>query len=184
VEQTPMVRIKGMTVEFLKREINKAKLEFALLDQLTVEEQELYTRNLPLVWHDIEQATAVLEKGAKLLYPDATSAMYALGYHEAKDHLKGIYRVLMRVITVPFIAKQTAKLWTTYYDRGIGRTELHANEKALTVFISGVPEMSALQLQKISGYVQSTMEMSGEKNVRAQIDARDAQEWKWVIRWD
>ncbi len=162
-----------------------AETEARFLSQLTPEEKTLYQSALPVSKLPIETATKIYLLAVPLLYPDKPSSegMQELARATAHNDMRGIYSVLIRMTTVEFIIKQTAKIWQTYHDAGRAETErLGPNQIVLRV--KDYPGLPKPFLDIVTGYIRGALELAGLK--RFDIRCRDANPaaWEWDVRWD
>jgi hypothetical protein len=180
-----MGNIKGSTVNFIRQEIEKLggvamdKLMFAL----TPEVQTVFKKTLPIQWVPIEHFAAIVKAASPVLYPGDSLAQQKLGQAMAKDNLSGIYKVLMRFTSVPYLAEQSSKLWSTYHQQGKARSEqLTAN--AANFILEDYPTAPPVFLDFLTGYVYATLSFAPVKNIKIVLDTSNSSAWKYQVTWD
>jgi len=180
-----MGKYKGTTIVFLRRFLGGLGdgKEQALRDQLSPDELELYETSQSMSWLPAEAAASVLEKASQVAFPGDPERLQKLGVAQAHDHLTGIYRLLLRVTTIPFVIGQSAKLWSTYHDTGRARVEREADEKRGTLIVEGYPELPRAISTMSVGYVHGTLELTKVKDISVVPNFSDPNEWRWEVTW-
>src|SRR5688572_16382124 len=115
-----MAGYKAVGVVFIRKQIRLAapEVQLAVTNALTADELEKYQTCNATDWVPIELITKLSVTSAPLLYPSDPDPLKRVGKELAKDNLSGVYSFLVRLLTVPFLIQQTAKLWKTYHAQG------------------------------------------------------------------
>lgn len=181
-----MADTKGTTLVFLKQAIARkgGDLERRFLNGLSPDEVKLYTTVMPVSWLPIEPVTRMLKAGAETLYPGDRQGLRKIGHDLAQDNLTGLYKVLIKMTTVPFLMAQIAKLWETYHKQGRARIERTGEGNQATMIVEDYPDLPADFRELLCGYVVGAMELTGARNVRIEHDARDPKAWRWAGSWE
>ena len=77
----------------------------------------------------------VYDAAARILYADSVEPLVDLGRDMALSDLTGIYKVLLRVATIPMVIERTARLWTTYHKKGSARIEREGDAKKADLIV-------------------------------------------------
>jgi hypothetical protein len=158
--------------------------EARLLAALRPEDQAVLQTALPgnRIADDVNDR--IYAAAAATLFPGDAKGVWAIGRQMARDNLTGIYKILLRLTTVPFIIDQTAKLWHTYPEHGSARAEKVPGEKRGRLVVTEFPGFTACMREMLSGYVTGTLELTGARDVRVTHDDRNRAAWVWEIRWE
>ena len=101
----------------------------------------------------------------------------------ARDNLRGIYRVLVRVMTVKSLLTRTAKHWRTYHDTGRMWTE-EPNRGHAILLLAEYPELPLSIAWGVAGYTQSAVELAGGRHVQVTGNYDDPNLWRWDVKWN
>lgn len=108
-----MPKFKGTGIVVLEKLLNQkspdAFQEFK--EDLTVEERSVYDQTMPISWVPVEIAAKLSEKVAHILYSEDPDASMKLGMARANEHVNGVYRIIMKMISVNTVLERSAKLW-------------------------------------------------------------------------
>jgi hypothetical protein len=165
---------KGTEVASVRSLLRPAGKEEALVARLSPAEVELYRETLAVAWVPVDFVARLFELAAAELYVGEGRPLRQLGRAIAKDNLTGIYRVMLRIVSVPFAIQRAASLWYTYNDTGEVRTERLGDRLQMTV--SGYPEFPEAALEECAGYTEGLMLMCGARHIevktsRPKVDA-------------
>ena len=89
-----------------------------------------------------------------------------LGANGAEKNLKGIYKIFYRIGSPEFIIKRAAKVFATYYDKG-EFTTISNKDGEVRFRLTDFPDLSECWIERIAGWMEKTLELSGGKNPRA-----------------
>jgi len=96
---------------------------------------------------------------------------WEMGRVSADEALHGIYKVFFKVGTAEFIIKRAATIWKQYYDQSrlVVLEEPALRGKQYRVVVEGMTEDAPELWQSIGGWIERTLELSGAKGVRVQV---------------
>lgn len=179
-----MGNYKGTGVVFMRGLLKHAGpvIERQFLAKLTAQERDTYDQTLEFHWIPIEVITRFFELAALLLYPSNPSGLRLIGREMAKDHLHGVYRIVLRVVTIEYIIEKSARLWRTYHQLGTSKME-RVGDHQLHFVVRGYPDLPERFRECTSGYIMGVLELAGAKNVHIAKSTDDPQEWRWKMTW-
>jgi hypothetical protein len=154
---------KGTEVASVRSLVRAAGKEDALVARLGPEEVEAYRDTLAVAWVPVDFVARLFELAAAELYVGEARPLRQLGRAIARDNLTGIYRVMLRIVSVPFAIERAAALWHTYNDTGAVKTERQGDRLLMTV--SKYPAFPETALEECAGYTEGLMLMCGARNI-------------------
>jgi hypothetical protein len=176
---------KGTGVDFVRKLLKARGADAAALEQkLSPSDTETFHSATTMSWVPAETAVRIFAAAAELLYPGDPRGVFELNRLMAKDNMSGIYRILLRVVSVPVLMARAAKLWSTYHSRGRGRAEGDPEDRAGTFIVEDYPECPLGLLPFIAGFLQGVLEMAGAKNINVAIDSSNPHQWRWRVTWE
>jgi hypothetical protein len=178
-----MATNKAAGIVYIRDQCRKLGKEVELLAVLPARLHTTYKMSLPVSRVDINEISEIYLVAARILYPEKPQPMVQFGYDLATDNLSGIYRFLMPLLTVPMVIRQTAKLYSVYYDKGKSTAAI-TGEKSVRLVIEDFPEQPATHLDITTGYIKKTIEMTGAKNVRVTCDRSNPNAWRWDATYE
>ncbi len=180
-----MESYRGNSLVFVREFTRKSapENEAKLLALLSPSESALYQSATANKWVDPAVASGVLLKAARLLFPRDPDPCFRLGFTQAGNQFRGLYKALLAVATVPFVVKQSALFWKNYHSRGDAHTKWEFGEKKGVFWVDGYPELPEVVRQNISGFIAGTLGLTGASDVRVDGDFADPNSWKWVVTW-
>ena len=178
--------LKATGMDFLRKKMRKSGngAEQALIAELDAEDADLYANALAVSWVDVERAARVYEAAARLLYPGSVDPLVDLGREMARADLTGIYKILLRVATIPMVVERTARLWSTYHRKGSARIVREGDVKRADLIIDGYPDLPEAIRINICGYVQGVLDLTGSKNPQVRHVGGSPEAWRWHVTWD
>lgn len=150
---------------------------------LTPEERQLTEAVIATQWVPIALAAGVFEKAAARLFPGDARGVEEIGRLMARDQLSGIYRPVLRVLSVGFAIQQTAKLWRSYFDDGEASARQEAGSTRGTIAAEKCPDMPEANRRIITGYVQGLLELCGAREIQVTHDGSRSERWVWNVTW-
>ena len=154
---------KGTEVVSVRNLLRAAGQEDAFVARLSPDEVDPYRETLAVVWVPVDFVARVFELAAAELYVGEGRPLRQLGRALAKDNLTGIYRVMLRIVSIPFAIQHAASLWHTYNDTGEVGIERMGDRLQMTV--SGYPAFPEAALEECAGYTEGLMLMCGARNI-------------------
>lgn len=159
--------------------------EIRYLNSLSPEDGQCFQKLLPSNKLPIEQLSKYCELAVPVLFPDKSldQGLRQLGYQNAKNDMKGIYRVLLKIASVETVIKNAAVIWKTYHDEGQAFVRrLKANQ--YDFIVEKYPEITKCFRNITDGYITGLLELTGAKNIKVIRDDADPNAWKWLITMD
>lgn len=176
---------KGSGIVFLRDQVRRRgpALEQTLLERLGASERTLFLETMSMSWVDMAPTARVLETAIPLLLPEAADPLREFGRRQAHEQLSGIYRILLRVVSVPMVIQQTARLWSTYHSHGQARIERDGDSSSGRLVVTGYPELPLVVRRNTTGYIEGTLERTAVRNIRVIELFAEPQAWTWDVRW-
>jgi hypothetical protein len=156
--------------------------EASLLVQLTAEEQKQYQQVVATDWIPIEFITRLFEAAAPVVYPGKQQGLRLIGRDLAIDNLRGVYRYVARILTVPFLLEQGATFWRTYHRHGTGHVE-RLEPKHVQFVVEGYPRLPERFRECMCGWIIGAVEVCGGKSAIVKQEGDDPEAWRWDVRW-
>ncbi len=177
---------KGAAIDYVRRALRARgeAVESAFLERLSPEVVETYQSCLAISWVSIRHADPILGIASEILYPNDPEGIIRLGRDLATDNLNGIYRVLLRFTTVPFVMKQSARLWGTYHRKGEPRIAKDPEANRGTFMVEGYPEFPLYLRDSAYGFMWRTLQLTGARNIQGTADSSDPDCWRWEFVWE
>lgn len=174
-----MAGYKGIGILFVRTRVRAAGCEAALEAALSLEARETLRQVTASGWFPIEHATEIFTRAAPLLFPNAPSPLRELGRGLAQDNLGGVYRHLVRILSISLLLKQTAVLWRLYHNAG--RATSSSQEKSATLELFDYPEFPERFRECMCGWIAGAIELCGGTNAR--VLKEDGQPYVWRMTW-
>tara|TARA_B100001750_G_scaffold230332_1_gene226672 strand:- start:5369 stop:5842 length:474 start_codon:yes stop_codon:yes gene_type:complete len=156
-------------------------LEGAALDALDARDAEVFRRVTATEWMPVDQAARIYATAVPIAFPGEPRPLREFGREGARHNLKGVYRFLVRLISVPSLIERTAKIWERYHDTGHARTE-RLSDRSVRIVVEGHPTLPAALRAAIAGWTAGAVELTGAQNVRV-TEGGDPTAWVWTITW-
>lgn len=178
-----MPNYKGAPIVVLRGVIRERGLqhEDGLRNRLPANVRHSYDTLVATAWLPIADAQRILDEAAQVLAPNEPDPRFALGKIMGREMLSGVYRFVVRVVTVPFLVAQSATLWGKYHDAGTATSEQVSSQSARMI-VRGYPTLPDGMRTITAGWIASSVEMTGEKNVHVHTGGGPAA-WDWVVSW-
>jgi hypothetical protein len=101
-------------------------------------------------WAPLDHVEEIYLRAAPVLHPTATDPAFALGVELGHEMLSGVYRFVARVVSVSFLAEQTATLWSRYHDTGVASSE-QTGPRSGVLLVRGHPTLPPTVRRTLSG---------------------------------
>lgn len=179
-----MAGYKGMALVVTRQWIRAAgsDIEKRVLEALTPEERTTYDSLVATAWVPVEVATALYVAAAPLLYPKDPRPLRQIGRDLARQNLSGVFRFVVRVISVQMLVEKTASLWRSFHDQGTA-TAVREADRTLRFEVTGYPDLPERMRETIVGWLGQAVELTGAQNVRVVKIDDDPQRWTWTVTW-
>jgi hypothetical protein len=181
-----MGNAKGTDIAFLRkrlRDIGPAA-EKPFLDQLSPEERKTYETATPVRWVPIETSAKIQQIAVQFIFPGNPAGLQELGREQANSDLSGLYKIIVRLMTVPALIKKLSSLWHSYNDKGELKAIWQEGSHSAQLIVENYPELPLVSLQQMQGYFQGALEMTGAKNIHLGTDFNDSQAFKFFFSWE
>lgn len=179
-----MAGYKGSGVVFMRSFLQSrgAEIEERFLSVLTDAERQYYKTTLEFHWIPIEIINRFFEVAAPLSYPGRPDGVRRIGREMAFDHLRGVYRIVLRVITMDIVIEKSARLWSTYHKGGIAKHQW-LGPKLLQFSIYDYPELPETFRECCCGYFAGVFELCGVKDIRVSRYTDERRTWHFRLSW-
>jgi hypothetical protein len=173
------MQIKGSslvaTERFVKQRFGSDGYQ-RLLQVLPKPSREIYEN--PIIatqWYPINEGFyQPLEAICRLFFDGQPRGARETGNYSAREGLRGVYRIFVRIASVDFILKKTPSIFATYYQPG--RMEvLESQARRVVLRMTGVDEPHPLLEERICGWLEGAAEVCGERNCRVSLISSMAQ---------
>lgn len=162
---TGETKIKGISFLhmglFVEQEFKAAgvqRLHAALAPEVLETLQSSYGHE----WYPLAHLVEVEKAVATLFFAGDASQMERFGHFDGLRQIGGIYRIMLKLATPPFLLKQSARIWRTYMDRG----ELVIQDEGpntATVAVSGYDPLHVVHCYENIGTFRAGLEVCGAK---------------------
>jgi hypothetical protein len=176
--------IKGVNIIALKKLVKERGelFETTYLDKLSPKGRELYDSVIATTWVKSEDETELMVTGAKQLFPGDPKPMVQLGRALANQNMTGIYKIFLKIPTIPFIIKRVANIWSSFYQEGKAEV-ISVQDHSLTMQVTELPDIEDYQTDITCGYILELLDITGSKNASVNYDGSDPKAFKWHISW-
>lgn len=181
-EPGPGSSYKGASLVSLRQMLQLAHLEERFLEALDAADRDDYRRVTATDWVPVALAGRLYAAAAPLLYPGQIGPVRLLGRDLARDHLRGIYRFVLRLVTVQFVLDQTGRLWRMYNGRGELLVE-RVHERTVRMVLVGYPDYPPVVRESLIGYIVGAIELTGAREVRVVTDDADPTRVIFTASW-
>jgi hypothetical protein len=175
---------KGIGIVFVRTLVRSKgpSAEATVLSALAPPDRDIYERTIATDWVAIEVATQVFQCAAPLLYAYQPNAIRRLGRELAHNNLRGAYKFIARVLTIPFLLGQAATFWQTYHRHGKGRID-RREEKGVDFVVEGYPRLPERFRECMCGWIVGAVELTGNDSVVVSKSDDAPSAWRWQVRW-
>lgn len=178
-----MARTKGTNVVSVRRLLQGAAVEEPVLAQLTPADLELYRETLAVGWVADTFIARLFAVAAPALYPKEPKPIRQLGRTIAQDNLTGVYRVMLRIVSIPFAIERAGSLWRTYNDTGEATITRFGDESRARMTISGYAGFPDECLEETAGYVEGVALLCGAKVADAHPSRPTPDSFAFEVTW-
>jgi hypothetical protein len=182
-----MPNVKGTAYVTIRALLKKAgpQSEEKMRALLSEKEWNIFQSVMPVSWIPVDIGGRIAAAAAETLFPGDPKGIWKMAKICGTDNIKGIYRPLMRILSVSYLGSKAASLWKIYYDQGENKVlEVNEEEKYIVFGVTGNPTIPASLREFIGGFVAGILELTGANNVSSQSIDIDPQLWKWRIHWN
>ena len=121
-------------------------------------------------WYPVEEAATIPTRQIGTLFyaNNSLKAAWESGKYSAEVGLTGIYKFFVKASSPAFIIGLGGKILSTYY-RPSEMKVVNSTSNSIVMHITKFPEINAVIENRVAGWVQKALEISGCKNVNIQI---------------
>ena len=173
------MKVKGSAVStlplFIKKNFGEDGFQKWLVS-LSPEAQRVFEKNvLSVGWFPLKQTLVEpTQKICDLFYNGDTKGAWDSGRFSAEQGLKGVYKVFIKLGSAAFITKKASTILPTYYEPSeMQVADLQAN--STVIHITRFDEPSEIIDNRIGGWMEKALELSGYKTVKISITKSLAQ---------
>lgn len=179
-----MGNYKGVGVVFLRDLMKRTgeSAEKTLLNRLDSDQAQIYRTAMPFKWYPVSVTTGLFEVAAEVAFPGDPNKLRKLGKELASDQLKGVYRLLLKVATIPMAIKRAAQLWGTYHDTGKATAWTEGSNRAIFQ-VAGYHTLPLSACEVLCGFVRGVVELTRATNVDVVLDRSNPSSLKWIVTW-
>jgi hypothetical protein len=177
--------VKGTGINYFNDILSKqspSRLE-AFLSLLTPEEQSAFKKVLPISWVPIELASKYYTACAATLFPKDPQDIEKLASQVAGRDLGGIYRVLLKIVSMNTMIQQAAKLWKVNHQKGLAKAWTIPDQKTSILEVTDYPELTPCYSRVTRGYMMGMTALTGSKTIAVKIEQPSLGTWRWVATW-
>jgi hypothetical protein len=183
-EDEDMPQVKAAAVVYIKQTLEKMKGngEARLIHALSQQDAASYRAALPVTWLPVPTIQAIYEGAARILYPGSPTGLRQLGHDSARASYTGVYRMLLRLMTIPYLLEKAALLWKNHHSDGDVTVE-RISERSAAMVVRSYPTLADPIREVVAGYLAALLEFAGARNPQVKRDDRSTT-WRWIVSWD
>ena len=174
---------KGMNVVSVRRLLQAAGYEDAVVAQLKPDDAELYRGTLAVAWVSIDFIARLFAAAAPALFPGEPRPIRQLGRTIARDNLTGVYRVMLRIVSIPFAIERAGSLWGTYNDTGNASITRFAAADRARMTVADYDAFPDATLEETAGYIEGVALLCGARTVDVQPQRPTANAFAFDVFW-
>ncbi len=165
-----MARVKGTavkaTVAFLRERADEDTFK-DVLEGMEEGERDILTQPiLQSSWYELSLMLHVMAAAeGRITLPPGRTLAWEMGRFSADYGLKTIYKVFFKVADPGFIIRKSSQVFSSYYDSG-RMAVVSSEDKSALLQISGFNQPHVWFCERLMGWMQRTLELSGAKNAR------------------
>jgi hypothetical protein len=180
-----MPKVKGTDIVSLRKlfENRGEALEKQFLSHLSESLETIYIIATVHSWLPVEIVGILYQKASLILYSEDENPLRRLGQEMSKHSYSTIYKLFLRIPTVPFLMNVGARIWRTYYDKGGFRIE-KKGPKELMIAVLDFSEWPEPMRIAAEGHYITLLEYTGVKNIRIVETNSHPECWTWRVTWE
>lgn len=166
------MKVKGTAVktipDFIRTEHPEKYKEW--IEKLPEKSRELFFNGaLASEWYPIQEAIILPTKlMSELCYGHPTKGAYECGRFSAETSLKGIYKFYVKLSTPRHIIDRASRVLQAYYEPSELKIA-NSGSNHVTVHIVKFPTASEVVDQRLAGWMEKALEISGCNNIDIKI---------------
>lgn len=186
-----MAKIKGTafksTVAYVKERLGEKGFD-EVVAGFPDQEAEVFRKPiLASAWYELSILLKLMKEAeARLPAIQGRSFARELGRHSAEAGLYGVYKLFFKAANPNYIIKMATKVFPTYYDSG-QISVVKSEAKQAVVRLEGFNQPSAVVCDRIMGWMERALELSGAMKMRFEhplCAARGDAYCEYTAEWD
>lgn len=167
------MKVKGSAVSTLPLFVRKNFGEDGFqkwITTLSPEAQKVFKKDILTVgWFPLEQTLyEPTKKICDLFYNGSMKGAWESGRFSAEQGLRGVYKVFIKFGSAAFITKKASSILPTYYEPSeMKAVDLQSNNAV--IHITKFEEASEIIDNRIGGWMEKALELSGYKTIKISI---------------
>ena len=165
-----MAHVKGSALKsslvFIQEKLGQEGLHH-IVQELSASDAEILTSPiLQSSWYEFTILLSLMTVAEKKLPREGgNSPTWNLGRFSAEYGLKTLYRIFFKVADPHFIIGKATQVYATFYDSGEMRL-ISSDHGSATVRLAGFNQPHTLFCERLMGWMQRTVELSGGSSVQ------------------
>jgi hypothetical protein len=179
-----MTNVKATNTCTLKKIVHAQGTDFetAFLHELNEKARITYDCAITSAWITDEREKEIMDVAVAFFFRNHPDPYYELGCLLAQHTLTGIYKVFLRIPTIPYVIRRGSLLWSSFMKKG--RVDFkHVKKHSACVVISDIPEFRLYQHELLRGYMHVILEIMGKTDIQIQLDDSNPAAWTWSLQW-
>jgi hypothetical protein len=165
-----MTQVKGTalvsTIRFLAERFGDAAVG-RILARLSAEDRTVLDQELLVsAWYPLPTMLRLMRAAVDELGAQEPDLIKKMGRKSADYGISTVYRVFIRLGSPQFVVTRAARVFASYYDRGT-MAAVESREGHAAVELSDFPDGTSEFCERIIGWMERTIELSGAKDVRS-----------------
>lgn len=184
------MKTKGTTVKAIQ---NFVKGNFPdrydeWLNSLPAKSKEIMTGAiLATDWYPLKEGVVLPTRQLKMFFAEnSLKAAWEAGRYSASTTLTGVYKIFIQMANPHYGIKRAAKATATYYENAVVESK-NTGATSSEVYIIKFEDLDRMIEQRIGGWIERALELSGCENVKIRISkslTRGDERTTFVISWD
>jgi len=166
------MRTKGTTVKAIQnfvKDVYPQKYD-EWIKNLPNESQKIMTEAIYATdWYPLNDGAIQPTYHLKMFYDEnSLKAAWEAGRHSASITLTGVYKVFVKMANPSYVIKRASKITATYYENVVVDSG-EETKNSVVVTIYEFPELHRLIEQRIGGWMERALELSGCSDIKTRI---------------
>ncbi|MDD3628111.1 MAG: hypothetical protein PHV06_12425 [bacterium] len=177
------MKVKGTalisTLEFLKNNYSREDSD-KIINKLPKTDIEVLTEKIfPSAWYPFDTLINLTRTIDSIFGTGDLKIARKVGSFSADHDLKTIYKLFYKIGSPQFVISRASQVFATYYDAGKLVT-IDKGKGFMLLHLNGFPQIDEVFLQRVSGWMEKTLELSGAINPQVTTTIKEDQGNKFV----
>ncbi len=169
------------TLEFIKERFGPEAIE-KIKPKLSEEERSVIEGSIVQPgWYPFSIYVNLTKYMDQIFGVSDLSLAKEMGKWAAEHDLKTIYRIFYKLGSPLFIIKQASRVFATYFDQGAFNVVSEGKGQVIVELTDFPEEADLVFIQRVSGFMEKTLELSGAKEPKAWGSSRVIEGQKKII---